>query len=333
MPLVRSSERSGVRRTWRAAAAGSLMLLASCSEPTPPLWIPWFAAVGGSSADDVYAVGSEDIFHYDGRRWMAVRTGSGGFLNGVWAPTRHSVYFAWSSGDGGLTGEVRHFDGRVWRKVASTPAALQSVWGTSESDVFAVGREGTILHYDGSSWSALSTGRQEWLEGIWGSSPQDVFVAGGRDSILHYDGAGWSRQYTGASSLALWGSSGHDVFAIGGTSIMHYDGVSWSAQASGAVGNLFGVWGSAPNDVFAVGVNGTILHYDGSSWSPQASGTTQHLYGVWGTSRNDVFAVGANGVLQHYDGTRWSAPLNPSNKAARGPAPMSRLTAPSPGRR
>ena len=325
MPLVRSPERSVVRWTCLAAAAGSLMLLASCSDSSAPASSnPWFEAVGGSSADDVYAVGSRGIWHYDGRSWMLARGEARGFLNGVWAASRNDAYVVWSSGDGGRTGEVRHFDGHVWKNVASAPTALQSVWGTSGSDVYAVGREGTILHFDGTAWSALSTGRGEWLEGIWGSSPQDVFVAGG-DSILHYDGAHWTRQYTSTPSLAVWGSSGHDVFAVGGTNITHYDGATWSAQASGATGNLFGVWGSAPNDVFAVGLNGTILHYDGTSWTPQESGTTQHLYDIWGSSKNDVFAVGANGILQHYDGARWRPRADPSNE--RLPA-LSRLTAP-----
>lgn len=331
MPMVvRFSERSFARWSCLAAVAGSLMLLVACSDSSfPTLGTPWSEAVGGSSANDVYAVGSETIWHYDGRSWMPARSGTGGFLNGVWAASRSNVYVVWSSGDGGLTGEVLHFNGRAWRTVASAPAALQSVWGSSGSDVYAVGRQGTILHYDGSTWSALSTGRYEWLQGIWGSSSQDVFVAGAQDSILHYDGARWTRQYTGAPSLALWGNSSQDVFAVGGSSITHYDGVRWSPQASSTTNNLFGVWGSSPNDVFAVGVKGTILHYDGTGWSAQVSGTTQTLFGIWGSSTYDVFAVGVNVILR-YDGTRWSPPsnVNPSNEVLRGPGSLLGPTAP-----
>ena len=131
------------------------------------------------------------------------------------------------------------------------------------------------------------------------------------------------------TSLALWGSSSHDVFAVGGPSITHYDGVSWSPQASGTTNNLFGIWGSAPNDVFAVGASGTILHYDGTGWSAQASGTTGHLYGVWGSSKYNVFAVGQEAILR-YDGTRWSSPIAvpPSALAPSRTGPALRLTAP-----
>lgn len=330
---VHPSGRSLARWTCLVAVAGFL-LPAGCSDPiNPTTWSPVFQAVGGSSANDVYAAGGETVWHFDGRRWLPVHDYPHGFLTGVWAPSGDNVFATWGSGDGGLTGQVLHFDGHDWRMVASAPAALQSVWGSSGSDVYAVGRLGTILHYDGRAWNTSSTGQwDDMLRGIWGSSSQDVFVGGARDSILHYDGARWTRQYTGASSLALWGSSGQDVFAVGGTSIRHYDGASWSPQTSGTTNNLFGVWGSSPQDVFAVGAYGTILHYDGTGWSAQASGTTtQHLYGVWGSSAHDVFAVGWQ-VILHYDGTRWSAPVSadPANDAWRRPASPLRPVVQSP---
>ena len=328
--VVRAAARPFACWVCLATVAGCLMLLAGCSDPPfdPRHLDPWFAAVGGSSANDVYAVGSSTIWHYNGRRWVAEDEFSA-FMHGVWAPASNDAYIAWGSPDGGLTGKVYHFDGRAWSVVASAPAALESAWGTSGRDVYAVGREGWILHYDGNAWSAFNTGRNEWLQGVWGSSPQDVFVSGLQDSILHYDGARWTRQYTGAPSSAVWGSSSHDVFTVGGPYITHYDGVSWSPQSSGTTNNLFGIWGSAPNDVFAVGTNGTILHYDGSGWSTQASGTTGHLYGVWGSSKYNVFAVGQGAILR-YDGTRWSPPISvpPPPLAPSRAGPARRLTAP-----
>ncbi len=47
----------------------------------------------------------------------------------------------------------------------------------SGSDVFAVGRYGTIVHYDGSAWSPMSSGTGQGLRSIWGGS--DVFAVGG----------------------------------------------------------------------------------------------------------------------------------------------------------
>ena len=41
---------------------------------------------------------------------------------------------------------------------SGTTDNLESVWGSSGDDVFAVGGGGTILHYEGSAWSDMSSG-------------------------------------------------------------------------------------------------------------------------------------------------------------------------------
>ena len=47
----------------------------------------------------------------------------------------------------------------VWSSVYSgTTEFLEGVWGTSASDVWAVGFGGTILHYNGTTWSSVSGG-------------------------------------------------------------------------------------------------------------------------------------------------------------------------------
>jgi len=69
---------------------------------------------------------------------------------------------------------------------SSTHSVLYSIWGSSSSDVFAVGSSGAILHYDGSAWSAMNSGTEESFNGVWGSSSSDVFAVGSDGTILHY---------------------------------------------------------------------------------------------------------------------------------------------------
>jgi hypothetical protein len=71
---------------------------------------------------------------------------------------------------------------------------------------------------------------------------------------------------------------------------------SWRVPQVGLDG--MAVWGSSGGDVFAVG--GTILHWNGSAWSAVTSGTSTYLYGVWGSSGSDVFTVGGSGLILHY---------------------------------
>src|SRR6267378_1130052 len=82
-------------------------------------------------------------------------------------------------------------------------------------------------------------------------------------SVVHYDGTSWTAQSSGSpwTLLDVWGSSPADVFAVGtnGT-ILHYDGTNWAAQWSSASQPLWGVWGSAGTNVFAVGRPGVVLH-------------------------------------------------------------------------
>jgi hypothetical protein len=186
---------------------------------------------------------------------------------------------------------------------------LDTVWGSSGTDIFAAGVGGRILHYDGSSWSPMGSTTVQELACLWGSSGKDVFAVGFSGTLLHYDGNAWSPMDSGTHDhlIGVWGSSSSDVFAVGlsGT-VLHYDGQSWSPMDSGTRSHLIAVWGSSGSDVFAVGMSGTVLHYDGQSWSPMDRGSYAFLFGVWGSSGNDVFAAGESGTILHYDGSTWS---------------------------
>jgi hypothetical protein len=71
---------------------------------------------------------------------------------------------------------------------SGTTENLYGVWGSSPSDLFAVGEHGTILHYDGRGWSAMHSGTADYLLGVWGSGPGDVFAVGSFGTILHHRG-------------------------------------------------------------------------------------------------------------------------------------------------
>lgn len=190
----------------------------------------------------------------------------------------------------------------------SKNASLNSVWGSSASDVWAVGGAGPLLHYDGTQWSRVTRESKNYLLAVWGSSASDVWASGDGGTLLHYDGSRWSSVSSGTKSwlYTVWGSSGADVWAVGqaGT-LIHYDGSTWAGVSSGTTKDLYRVWGSSPSDVWASGLLGTLLHYDGKSWSSVFGGTRINVRGLWGSSASDVWASGDEGMLLHYDGKRW----------------------------
>lgn len=198
-----------------------------------------------------------------------------------------------------------------WNNTAFDPVeALYGVWGTSSSDVYVVGRGGTIHHFDGADWSAMDGGIEEDLRDVWGSSADDVFAVGHGGTVVHYDGSDWSTMapVTSASLFAVWGASPNDVYAVGtGSTVIHYVGTEWRARVVGT-GRFFlnDVWGSSAQEVFVVGGGGAIARFDGIRWEPMISGTAQDLLGIWGASPDDVFVVGEVGTILHYDGSDWT---------------------------
>ena len=71
---------------------------------------------------------------------------------------------------------------------SGTKLFLDKVWGSASDDVFTVGKGGTILHYDGESWSAMESGTDVWLKDVWGTPGGDVFAVGEDGTILHHYG-------------------------------------------------------------------------------------------------------------------------------------------------
>ena len=179
---------------------------------------PLLIATAGSSADDVWLLGTKSVFHRAGLaaswlpggtgltdhpwRVLSARNGEAwltspdGFAarweGGSWhdAPSPGSgVEGMWISAATDLwvvrvTGEIGHYDGAVWKGVASpTSKSLQSVYGVGPNDIWAVGDGGTVLHWDGSRWALEETHSAASLTGVWGT-PRSVWAVGAAGTVL-----------------------------------------------------------------------------------------------------------------------------------------------------
>jgi hypothetical protein len=89
---------------------------------------------------------------------------------------------------------------------------LNAVWGTSATNVYAVGNMGAVLHYDGTRWRSMYIGTGENFVAISGTSAEDIFISG-TGTRYHFDGVSWSRM----SSPAF-----RDAFAIVATARSTY---------------------------------------------------------------------------------------------------------------
>jgi len=244
-------------------------------------------------------------------------TFSGGSASGNVDPATGGGSGTWSNtkgGSGTWTGSTT---------LCSPPPASAKLfgdWAIDAIDVLTVGEAGTILFYDGTSWSLRASGTTNTL---YAMGP-GVVVVGAGGTILRYDHTtdSWSPQTSGTTN-ALYGVTrtppGGTFVVVGAAgTILHYDGTSWIPQTSGTTATLYGV-DKVPMVAanFAVGAGGTILYYDGTSWSSQTSGTANDLFFVGIISGADVYALGAGGTILHYDGTTWTARTSGTTNALR----------------
>ncbi len=114
------------------------------------------------------------------------------------------------------------------------------------------------------TWTSINSGTAKDLYGVWGPTNSDIFAVGSSGTIMHYDGSAWSSMNGGNTGdlYCVWGSRNNDVFAVGiSGNIMHYDGSAWSSMNRNTIDELHAVWGFSSADVFTVGWSGTILQY------------------------------------------------------------------------
>ena len=311
-------------------------------------WYYYLSGVWGfskSSKSDLFLVGRDDaadrgvILHYDGKDFDLQLSADHIGFGQVWGPSNKDV-FATGSDEERKKGVVYHYDGHRsgWTEQYATDDGLIGMWGSSGTDVFAVGVSnpppfvpslGKIYHYNGTSWSLQYTQQEDgtFFNSVWGTSASNVFAVGGlflgggvsEGFIFHYDGSVWTEQLrvNNLTFVDIWGSSDSDIFVVGHDNfngrgaVYHYDGSDWELQyeTPAEAGEIFmlSVWGSSGSDVYATGnargaIN-TLLHYDGERWSFVPGGLfSPPLFGIWGASANDVFAVGPQGTVLHYDG-------------------------------
>jgi hypothetical protein len=186
------------------------------------------------------------------------------YAHDIWAASRYEVFvvggavpFVWWSMRFPHAPQLQAFPG-AW----FTGAPLHGVWGTSSSDVFAVGGgddSDVIVHFDGVTWSFMELGEAPGLLDVWGAGPQDVFAVGLNGTIRHYDGELWSGMNSGygAALRSVHGVSGSDVFAVGESGmVLQHDGAAWERVPfpEGEDLDLCSVWCAGPDELFVIGI-------------------------------------------------------------------------------
>ncbi|WP_304043056.1 hypothetical protein [Ignavibacterium album] len=155
-------------------------------------WQIWEFGTTGSSTlydvaiideNDIWAVGEINIadssingyttynaVHWDGTKWELKKIGG----QGGWAC--HTV-FAFSASDIWFEGNI-HWNGSTytahmngWPLMPNGDGwQVNKMWGSSSEDLYAVGNNGNIAHWDGRKWTKIESGTTTNINDIWGAT-------------------------------------------------------------------------------------------------------------------------------------------------------------------
>lgn len=170
-----------------------------------------------------------------------------------------------------------------WHKVLEVAAGegdvLWSGWAT-DHEVFVVGDEGRVLHFDGSAdaqgrlWHTMHAPTRLPLHAIWGRSRNELHAVGWMGTVVSFDGEQWHHHRGGV-----------------------VDEVSQRYSPCAENSPLFGITGDDTGRAWAVGDEGTIIGFDGQTWQGQPSPTRINLRGITRAPGGRLYAVGGEGTV------------------------------------
>ena len=207
-------------------------------------------------------------------------------------------------------------DVTIWKEVESpTTKHLNSVYFVSENDGWAIGHNGTIIHYDGTQWQLVDSPTGSCLNEIYFIASNDGWAVGNSGVILHYDGTNWQNVSVFDSShywRSVYFASPTNGWISGGggfAKIIHYDGVNWATEYEGKYG-IGALSFISADEGWCVG--GGILHYLNGTWSVV---DTVHVFNDacflsstygWACRVGPAKSGPNSSPTFHFDGTGWN---------------------------
>jgi hypothetical protein len=140
----------------------------------------WWAH--GFSASDVWTVGEGGtVFHWNGSTLTQETVPTMQTLYGVWGVSSDDLWVVGGRPD--ISGVILHKTGATWTEMPAlgNTGAYFKVWGAAADDVYACGQAGTVLHWDGSSWTPQMTSLPTFVSlfTVAGRGRDQVYAVGG----------------------------------------------------------------------------------------------------------------------------------------------------------
>lgn len=262
----------------------------------------------GSGPNDIYGAGNLGCIQHgsgDGK-WQEQTSDTGANLYGIWGSGPADIYAAadanvilHSTGDGVWKHE--NFQ-------AGT--TFEGVWGSGPNDVYAFRAgyyHGTGNGMWSAKPTPVS--QSEPIVAMWGSSATNVYAVGGTSLVYHSkgDGTPWASEEPGGTTFQdISGSGATDVYLVSFTQLFHSTGDGkWAEQkVPREDGQLLASVYALSSSAVYVGGRGTLFRSGGDGrWFPQVidpANPNLTIEGVWGTSPTNLYLATHFGV---YHGT------------------------------
>ncbi|MDD5764742.1 MAG: fibronectin type III domain-containing protein [Candidatus Marinimicrobia bacterium] len=272
--------------------------------------------------------GTYNAARWDGDKWNLLKVLSG------YSPNYGIFYF--SENDIWVTsGLPIHWNGSEWTLyhlwnmgvLDDDDGGVTAIWASSPSDIYFVGRNGSIVHYDGSTFTKMESGTDVDLTDICGDpNGEEIWVCGFdelKGSVLlkkeQNEEFAIINSITSQTSLgqpgvishiyqSLWTDTNMNLF-LAATGRVYVVSASSSCSVQELIwwdysGNQYPpltttITGTNSNDIFIAGYYSSIRHFNGKNWayiSPEIEGET-----IWFKIRafeNMVVVVGMTGSYQ-----------------------------------
>ena len=278
-----------------------------CSETS--VW-----AVGRINTSD--SVGFYNVARWNGRKWNldVIRF----IFQGQQLAEPLRAIYAFGENDLWVGGAIPyHWDGNRWISytVAGTFGGnINKIFGTSSSDLYIVGTNGSISHFDGSKWSWVPSGTTLDIQDIWGAeNPRtgewEILATAGNHYISN-ERKILSIKETTVTSVpdsgihwalsSVWFMPGRQYW-VAGSGMWEKDHSLNSSVWKGGPNQITNfttnrIRGLNTNDLFICGDYGDLRHFNGMSWRNYGEivGLQNGLYRSVAMTESSIFVVGDN---------------------------------------
>lgn len=258
---------------------------------------------GASSINDVAIINDTNIWavgeiqftvdstynavHWNGHQWEFLNIPTERF-GGTIGNSRLNTIIAFNPNDiwtFSIAGSYSHWDGMQWttKFVPERSGGGTKFWGTSSSNLYLVGTNGSITYYNGSSWQKVESGTTYNFQDIYGAkniktdeweilalaTQYDTLPA--QTQLLRIQGTTVKKVETFPTLyFSVWFVPGEKYF-LSGDGILWKNKLtdaSWTKNPIGTITqNTSGcIRGNNRNDFFVSQLYLDVIHYNGSTW-------------------------------------------------------------------